>query len=125
MAKAPGWAVGGEPVYRRDGWICQYCGLDGKKCFSAWQSLSWDHLLPHGHHQRDVVAFIVTACGPCNTMLSRYSPSEPLPGGDLEATITAILVDARRAFRESRLAERRAYWQSAVAISASSNSGIT
>ena len=41
------------PVHRRDNFCCRYCGLDGRAAFANWLSLSWDHLLPKGHPDRD------------------------------------------------------------------------
>lgn len=60
------------PVHERDDFVCRYCGLDGKKSFDAWLTLSWDHLLPRGHPERDNLEFIVTACNFCNTADNRY-----------------------------------------------------
>ena len=51
---------------------CRFCGLDGTKSFDSWLSLSWDHLLPKGHPERDNPEFIVTACNFCNTADNRY-----------------------------------------------------
>ena len=41
------------PVHQRDGFKCRYCGLDGTQSFANWLSLSWDHLLPKDHPNRD------------------------------------------------------------------------
>jgi len=59
-------------VHKRDGFKCRYCGIDGTKSFDAWLTLSWDHLLPKGHPDRDNLDFIVTACNFCNTADNRY-----------------------------------------------------
>jgi hypothetical protein len=59
-------------VHKRDGFKCRFCGLDGTKSFDSWLSLSWDHLLPKGHPERDNPEFIVTACNFCNTADNRY-----------------------------------------------------
>jgi hypothetical protein len=59
-------------VHRRDGFRCRYCGLDGTTTFAAWLSLSWDHLLPKDHPNRDNPVYIVTACMFCNTADNRY-----------------------------------------------------
>lgn len=115
MTNDPAWATGGEAVYKRDQWVCRYCGLDGKQSFGAWQSLSWDHLLPRGHQQRDAVEFIVTACAPCNMMLSRYSAPAALVAGVVDPSVASELVSGRFEFLKPRLEERRAYWRRAVA----------
>jgi hypothetical protein len=59
-------------VLKRDGYKCRYCGLDGKRSFDAWLALSWDHLLPKGDPNRDILDFIVAACNFCNTADNRY-----------------------------------------------------
>src|SRR5690349_15259172 len=60
------------PVHQRDVFVCQYCGLDGTKSFDSWLSLSWDHLLPKGHPDRDNLEYIVTACFFCNVADNQY-----------------------------------------------------
>ena len=58
------------PIHKRDGFKCVYCGLDGT-LWPNWLFLSWDHLLPRGHPQRDNPDFIVTACRFCNEVHNR------------------------------------------------------
>lgn len=53
------------PVHKRDGFKCIYCRLDGTQ-WPNWLFLSWDHLLPPGHPQRENLDYIVTACRFCN-----------------------------------------------------------
>lgn len=57
-------------VLKRDGFICRYCGLDGAQ-WPNWLYLSWDHLLPVGHSQRNNPDFIVAACRFCNESCNR------------------------------------------------------
>ena len=59
-------------VHQRDEFRCRYCGLEGRSSFASWLSLSWDHLVPKGHPERDNPDFIVTACMFCNTADNRY-----------------------------------------------------
>jgi hypothetical protein len=59
-------------IMKRDLFKCRYCGLDGTESFDAWLALSWDHLLPKGHPDRDNPDFIVTACNFCNVADNRY-----------------------------------------------------
>lgn len=59
-----------HPVLKRDGFKCRYCGLDGTH-WPNWLYLSWDHLLPKGHPQRDNPDFIVAACRFCNEAHNR------------------------------------------------------
>ncbi|MFC1896940.1 HNH endonuclease, partial [Thermodesulfobacteriota bacterium] len=57
---------------QRDGFKCRYCGLDGRESFDNWLSLSWDHLLPKRHSERDNTDYIVTACLFCNAADNHY-----------------------------------------------------
>lgn len=59
-------------VLKRDKFRCCYCGTDGMASFDAWLSLSWDHLLPKGHSNRDNPEYIVAACNFCNTADNWY-----------------------------------------------------
>jgi 5-methylcytosine-specific restriction endonuclease McrA len=59
-------------VLKRDNFTCRYCGLDGKKSFADWLSLSLDHLLPTGHPNRDNPEYMVAACKFCNTADNLY-----------------------------------------------------
>jgi 5-methylcytosine-specific restriction endonuclease McrA len=59
-------------VMKRDNFTCRYCGLNGSRDFTAWLSMSWDHLLPKGHPDRDNPEYIVTACNFCNTADNKY-----------------------------------------------------
>ena len=60
----------GYPIHKRDGFVCVYCGLDGK-CWPNWLYLSVDHLLPPRYPGRDNPDYIVTACIFCNTLHNR------------------------------------------------------
>ena len=59
-------------IHKRDEFTCRYCGADGRSSFNIWLTLSWDHLLPKGHPERDNPEFIVAACQFCNTADNRY-----------------------------------------------------
>jgi hypothetical protein len=60
----------GYATLKRDGFTCRYRGLDGT-LWPNWLYLSWDHLLPKGHPQRDDPAFIVAPCRFCNEASNR------------------------------------------------------
>jgi hypothetical protein len=105
------------PVHKRDGFKCRYCGLDGTVSFGAWLSLSWDHLLPKGHAERDHLEYIVTACLFCNTADNRYFDMLARRGLTLDGLSPEQLVEQRRPYVE---ATRRAYeefWTDNVAPS--------
>src|SRR5438270_12988630 len=57
-------------VLKRDGYICRYCGLDGT-IWPNWLYLSWDHLMPVGHPERNDPSYIVAACRFCNEASNR------------------------------------------------------
>ncbi|MCH7767449.1 MAG: hypothetical protein IH828_00755 [Nitrospinae bacterium] len=59
-------------IMRRDRFKCRYCGFDGRESFANWLCLSWDHLLPNDHPQRDDPRFIVTSCRFCNEADNQY-----------------------------------------------------
>ncbi len=59
-------------IHQRDRFTCVYCGADGTQSFDTWLTLSWDHLLPKGHPERNNPEYIVTACNFCNTADNRY-----------------------------------------------------
>jgi hypothetical protein len=110
--KFPEWVTA---VYRRDEWVCKYCKLDGTDKFAAWRSLSMDHLLPHGHPQRDAQEFIVTSCAPCNAMLNQYFTHAKATGETYDSPDRERLLNARREFLSPRVDESRTYWQKNVA----------
>lgn len=109
-----------EQVFRRDRFICQYCSVDGTTNFAAWQSLTWDHLLPHRHPNRRDHEFIVTACQPCNAMLSRYFEHARATGEKFDTPNRQRLLEARRRYIKPRLNERKSYWQETVSRSGAS-----
>lgn len=113
-AKADPW---GEEVYRRDQWICQYCGVDGRAQFAAWMSLSWDHLLPENHEHRDEPQYIVSACAHCNSMLSKYFEQAKKEDytGDL---CRDELVERRRRYMAESMQTYFSYWLANVAPNA-------
>jgi hypothetical protein len=94
-------------VLARDGFRCVYCGLDGAKDFSAWLHLSWDHLLPPKHPNRDDERFIVAACRFCNEAHNRTR--FPVEG----KTPQQIVAMKREAILKRR-AEYREFWEEHV-----------
>lgn len=66
----------GHKVHIQHNFVCQYCGLDGKKSFENWLTLTVDHLLPKGHPKRNDIEFMVTACSFCNVADNHYFERE-------------------------------------------------
>lgn len=97
-------------VHRRDGFRCRYCGLDGTITFAAWLSLSWDHLLPKGHANRDNPDYIVTACLFCNMADNRYFDLAIKRGIQFDGLTPDQLVDQRRPYVEKTRQSYEAFW---------------
>lgn len=105
----------GALVYRRDGWICRYCSVDGKTSFANWRALTWDHLLPEGSARRDDHEFIVTACSSCNELLARFFDHARRANLNLESFSPEQLVAMRLEHIQERVAEYHRYWLTHVA----------
>ncbi len=101
-------------VLKRDNFRCRYCGLDGSNSFSAWLSLSWDHLLPKGHPERDNPDFIVAACMFCNTADNQYFRHATSRGLRFEGLGPNELVEQRRPYVERTRATYRKFWETNV-----------
>lgn len=105
-------------VHKRDGWVCQYCGLDGTKRFSDWLALSWDHLLPKDHQSRDDPNFITTACFFCNVADNRYFDYAQQRGLIFEGLSRTELIEQRRPFVERTRASYQSFWKEKVEVPA-------
>ena len=102
-------------VLKRDGFRCRYCGLDGKASFSNWLSLSWDHLLPKGHPQRDNPDYIVAACSFCNWADNHYFELSATRGLSFAGLSADELVKQRLPYVERTRAAYREFWERNVA----------
>jgi 5-methylcytosine-specific restriction endonuclease McrA len=96
-----------HPVLKRDRFTCRYCGLDGAQ-WPNWLYLSWDHLLPVGHPQRDDPDFIVAACRFCNEAYNRKIYS-------VEGKTPAELVEQKKVWILKKRAEYRLFFDQQVA----------
>ena len=97
-------------VHRRDGFQCRYCGLDGTATFASWLSLSWDHLLPKGHPNRDNLDFIVTACMFCNTADNRYFDQAENRGLTFDGLTPDELIEQRRPYVQKTRDSYQSFW---------------
>lgn len=102
------------PVHKRDGFKCRYCGLDGTQSFANWLSLSWDHLLPKGHLNRDNLDFIVTACMFCNTADNRYFDQAEKRGLKFDGLTPRELIAQRLSYVEKTRTSYQDFWESNV-----------
>jgi 5-methylcytosine-specific restriction endonuclease McrA len=62
----------GLPIFRRDGFQCQYCGFDGS-AFEGYFFLTVDHVVPQKQkpHWRFLMDNMVTACRFCAGLKNR------------------------------------------------------
>ena len=101
-------------VHKRDGFTCRYCGLDGRKSFAAWLSLSWDHLLPKGNENRNHLDYIVTACLFCNTADNRYFDMAAKRGTLLDGKTPEELVKQRSEYVTKTRKAYETFWKEHV-----------
>ena len=97
-----------HPTLKRDNFVCQYCGLDGKE-WPNWLYFSWDHLLPKGNPRREDPNYIVAACTFCNVLHNRTQ-------FDVEGKTPQELVEQKRPLILKRRAEYKKFWEGNVQI---------
>jgi hypothetical protein len=103
-------------VHKRDQFKCRYCGVDGTRLFDTWLSLSWDHLLPIGHPNRDNPEFIVTACNFCNVADNQYFVHAEQRGLKFDGLSRDELVAQRKPYVMRTRQSYREFWELKVAI---------
>ncbi len=101
-------------THKRDNFTCRYCGVDGKGSFDTWLTLSWDHLLPKGHPDRDNPDFIVAACKFCNTADNRYFDLAEKRGLAFDGMSPDELVEQRRPYVLTTRESYKAFWDKNV-----------
>jgi hypothetical protein len=102
------------PILKRDGFKCCYCGLDGTLSFANWLSLSWDHLSPKGHPNRDNPDYIVTACKFCNGADNWYLALAEERGLQLDGLTPDELVAQRLPYVERTRKDYQDFWDEHV-----------
>ena len=103
-------------IHKRANFKCRYCGIDGKQSFDTWLTLSWDHLLPKGHPNRDNPDFIVTACNFCNTSDNRYFDLAEKRGLKFDGLTQEELVVQRLPYVQATRKNYTAFWEQHVKI---------
>lgn len=64
-------------IYSRDGYQCQYCGLEaGKGKPLSVVDLTFDHVIPRSKGGKTTWKNITTACEPCNTTKDNRTPAQ-------------------------------------------------
>ncbi len=92
----------GMSILERDGFRCQYCGLDGGASFENWLMLTVDFVIPRALKGRKDPKNLVAACRPCNLLKGRHS------FGSLEEAKQYVLERRKERWQEweSRVAHR-------------------
>jgi Fe-S oxidoreductase len=101
-------------ILKRDHYKCRYCGADGTQSFDTWLSLSWDHLLPKGHPNRDNPDYIVTACNFCNTADNRYFDLAEKRGIKFDGLTPDELVAQRLPYVLATREKYREFWETVI-----------
>ncbi|HEX4545214.1 MAG TPA: HNH endonuclease [Candidatus Acidoferrum sp.] len=58
----------GQKILERDGFVCQYCGLDGRASFENALVMRVDFIVPRAHKGKKDARNLVACCTPCNTI---------------------------------------------------------
>jgi hypothetical protein len=103
-------------ILKRDHFKCRYCGADGSKSFDTWLTLSWDHLLPKGHPERNNPKFIVTACNFCNTADNRYFDLAEKRGLWFDGLTPEELITQRLPYVLATRNSYREFWEKNVRV---------
>ena len=101
----------GHRIHQRDNYTCRYCGVDGRKSFDVWLTLSVDHLLPVGHPDREKDAFKVTACQFCNTADNHYFTKYGLK---FDGMSPEQLVEQRKPYVQAVRDQYKEFWEENV-----------
>ena len=101
-------------IHKRDGFRCQFCGLDGST-WPNWLSLSRDHLLPKGHQLRDDDNFIVTACMFCNIADNQYFSHAEKRGLKFDGMTRQQLIEQRKPYVGQVRTDYKEFWLDNVA----------
>src|SRR5262249_42473423 len=58
----------GRKILERDGYCCQYCGLDGRASFDNALVMRVDFIIPRARKGKKSPENLVACCTPCNTI---------------------------------------------------------
>ncbi len=101
-------------IHQRDNFKCRYCGADGRRSFDTWLTLSWDHLLPKGHPNRDNFDYIVTACNFCNTADNHFFEHAEARGLRFDNMSAEQLIAQRLLYVERTRQGYREFWEKRI-----------
>jgi len=101
-----------DRIYRKK--LALSCGADGTQYFDTWLSLSWDHLLPKGHPNRDNPDYIVAACNFCNTADNHFFEHAEKRGLKFDGLTPDELVAQRLPYVLETRRKYREFWETVV-----------
>jgi 5-methylcytosine-specific restriction endonuclease McrA len=58
----------GRKILERDGYVCRYCGLDGRVSFENALAMRVDFVIPRARKGKKDANNLVACCSPCNTI---------------------------------------------------------
>jgi len=88
--------------------------VDGTKSFDTWLTLSWDHLLPKDHPNRDNPDYIVAACNFCNTADNHYFDLAEKRGLSFDGLTPDELVRQRMPYVQLTRKNYKKFWEEKV-----------
>jgi 5-methylcytosine-specific restriction endonuclease McrA len=68
LVDSPVTLAEGQKILERDGFVCQYCGLDGRASFENALVMRVDFIVPRAHKGKKDARNLVACCTPCNTI---------------------------------------------------------
>jgi 5-methylcytosine-specific restriction endonuclease McrA len=86
----------GRKILERDGYVCRYCGLDGRSSFENALIMRVDFVVPRAHKGKKRPDNLVACCSPCNT---------------IKGTRVFATFDAAKSYVLDRRAELRKSWE--------------
>lgn len=101
-------------VHLRDGFVCQYCGLDGRESLDHWLAMSLEHLVPKTDKRRDDPEFQTTACQFCNTADNQYFNNLESRGLSIKGMTREELIAQRKQYVLKRRRQYCEFWNERV-----------
>ncbi|MBF0537498.1 MAG: HNH endonuclease [Nitrospirae bacterium] len=95
----------GYQIHKRDNFICQYCGYDGRS-FDNWRQLTIDHILPQSQGGVGNEDNLITSCHNCNSITSRMDINRH--------TRKDYIIKQKKAKVEEKLKEYSDFWKENV-----------
>ena len=96
----------GHPVFKRDGFVCVYCGFDGNG-FDNWRQLGVNRLRPASAGGGDSLDNLVTACNFCRSATSRMKFSQDQSAEEI--------LESKKKHVAKRLKSFHKFWSNAAA----------